>query len=62
MDTATKMEGPFAPAVQILVEAVETGDVPWVFVDDDFRSGKFSRETIAAYEIWRAIKLAESKK
>lgn len=62
METAKKMDGVFAVAVADYVAAVEGGSWPWSIADEQFRQGKFSAETTAAYRKWRAAKLAESDK
>ena len=62
MDTAKKMEGPFAAAIEGYVKAVENGNWPWSMADNEFQPGKFTPETIAAYNKWRAAKLADTKK
>lgn len=64
LETAEKIEGPFAAVVKDVVDAVETGDQPFSVADTrmyEFGPDKhqFSRETLSAYQRWRAAKIAE---
>lgn len=61
MDTAEKMEGAFAVAVESYVTQLEEGNWSWSMLDNEFRPGKRTPETIAAYKKWRAVKIAEDK-
>jgi len=56
------MEGAFVETVENYVQAVEGGTWSWGMADEEFRPGKFTPETIAAYRKWRAAKLAEDGK
>jgi hypothetical protein len=62
IETAKTMEGGLWEAVEGYVEAVENGTWGWSTADKEFLTGQFTPETIAAYQKWRAAKLAESKK
>ncbi|MBX3400411.1 MAG: hypothetical protein KF873_16885 [Gemmataceae bacterium] len=59
--TAKKMEGGMWVAVEDYVKSVERGEWSWSIADMNFAPGKFTPETIAAYQKWRAAKLAEDK-
>jgi hypothetical protein len=66
METAERIEGPFAEVVKDIVDAVESGDQPWSMADsriNERRPGqhRFAAETVAAYRRWRAAKIAESE-
>jgi hypothetical protein len=53
LDTAKKMDGPFAAVVQDVVDSVESGDAPWSIADERMQDGDFTPETMAAYQAWR---------
>lgn len=64
LDTARRIEGDFIEVVADIVDAVESGDQPWSVADHRMRESRpghhrFSRETIAAYERWKATVIAE---
>jgi hypothetical protein len=64
LDVAEKVEGPFLEIIEDIVYAVEMGEQPFSVADNriyDFRmdSHRFARETIAAYEVWKAAKINE---
>ena len=66
LDTARKMDGDFVVVVANIVDTVESGQHPWSVADGrmhEFRPGQhqFARETIAAYERWRAARIAHDQ-
>jgi len=58
--TAKQMEGGNEVAVRAWVNSAENGTA-WSTVDEQFGPGKFTPETTAAYQKWRAAKIAEDK-
>lgn len=64
LQIAENVEGPFLAPIEDIVDAVETGDHPFSVADDriyEFRPDRhqFARETIAAYEVWKAATIRE---